>query len=54
MDAIIPGQNRIMGRQIALLLMSSVIISACATTQSSRTPARIDIHEEVGFTIGIR
>ena len=51
MDIIIPGQNRLIGRHIALLLMSIVIISACATTESSRTPARIDIEQEVGFTI---
>ncbi len=51
MDAIIPGKIRLIGRHIALLLMSIVIISACATTESSRTPARIDIEQEVGFTI---
>ena len=51
MDAIIPGQNRAIRCHIALLLMSIVIISACAMTGSSRTPARIDIQEEVGFTI---
>ncbi len=51
MDVIIPGQNRLIGRHSALLLMSIVIISACATTGSSRTPARIEIQEEVGFTI---
>ncbi len=51
MDAIIAGQNRLIGRHIAILLMSIVIISACATTGSSRTPVRIDIQREVGFTI---
>ncbi len=51
MDAIIPGQNRAIRCHISLLLMSIVIISACAAIGSSRTPARIDIQEEVGFTI---
>jgi tetratricopeptide (TPR) repeat protein len=34
-----------------LWLVSAAMISACATTESSRTPARIDIEEQVGFTI---
>lgn len=34
-----------------LLLASTVAISGCATTGSSRTPARIEIQQEVGFTI---
>lgn len=32
-------------------LVSAAMISACATTESSRAPARIDIQEQVGFTI---
>jgi Flp pilus assembly protein TadD len=32
-------------------LVPAAMISACATTESSRTPARIDIQEQVGFTI---
>ncbi len=51
MNAIIPGQNRLIGRHIALLLMSVVIISACSTTEPSRAPASIEIQEQVGFTI---
>lgn len=35
-----------------MLMAIAVIVSACATTQSSRTPpARIEIQETVGFTI---
>jgi Flp pilus assembly protein TadD len=34
-----------------LLLASTVALSGCATTGSSRTPARIEIQQEVGFTI---
>ena len=34
-----------------MLLASTVVISGCATTQSSAVPARIEIQQEVGFTI---
>lgn len=51
MDALKQSKNHIIARPAALLLLSSVIISACATTESSRAPARIEIQEEVGFTI---
>jgi Flp pilus assembly protein TadD len=34
-----------------LLLLSTAAISGCATTESSFTPARIEIQQEVGFTI---
>ena len=45
--------NRILdtGRSAALLTMIAVLVSACATTESTRPPARIEIQEEVGFTI---
>lgn len=33
------------------VLLVAAMFSACATTQSSRTPARIEIQEQVGFTI---
>ena len=51
MDAPNPDRNRTFARQAALLLASACIISACATTEPARTPARIEIQEEVGFTI---
>lgn len=44
-------QNRMSAGRCVLALLSTAIISACATTESSRTPARIDIQEQVGFTI---
>ena len=51
MGVIRPVQNRMSARQCVLALLSTAIISACATTQSSRAPARIEIEEQVGFTI---
>ncbi|MDH3749434.1 MAG: tetratricopeptide repeat protein [Gammaproteobacteria bacterium] len=33
------------------MLVATVTVSACATSESSRSPARIEIQEEVGFTI---
>jgi len=44
-------QGRSVARRGVLLLVSTFIISACATTDSSRTPVRIEIQQEVGFTI---
>ena len=38
-------------RHAALLLVLSGIVSGCATSGSTVTPARIEIEEEVGFTI---
>ncbi len=35
----------------AALLVSALVVSACSTTGVSRTPARIEIQGEVGFTI---
>lgn len=45
--------NRILatGRSTALLATITVLVSACATTEKTRPPARIEIQEEVGFTI---
>ena len=45
--------NRILatGRSTALLATITVLVSACATTATTRPPARIEIQEEVGFTI---
>ena len=43
--------NRTVTRHAALVLVSAGIISGCATTSPSRKPARIEIEEEVGFTI---
>lgn len=51
MGVIKPVQNRISPRQCVLGLLSTVMVSACATTESSRAPARIEILEQVGFTI---
>lgn len=38
-------------RILASLLVPALMMSGCATTEKARTPARIDKHEEVGFTI---
>lgn len=51
MGMIKPVQNRISTRRCVLALLSMAIISACATTETPQTPARIDIEEQVGFTI---
>jgi Tfp pilus assembly protein PilF len=51
MNASYSNWNALISRCGALLLLSSVVISGCATTESSRTPARIEIQQEVGFTI---
>ena len=51
MDAFYPDRKCTSARHVALLVLSACIISACATTDSSHTPARIEIQEEVGFTI---
>jgi len=34
-----------------LLTASAFLVSACATTETTRPPAKIEIQEEVGFTI---
>ena len=48
-----PTINRIRtnARSAIIVLASALVISACATTGSSRTHARIKIQDEVGFTI---
>ena len=51
MDAINPGQYRTDAKRSVCLLVSACILSACATPDTSRTPARIEIQEEIGFTI---
>ncbi len=51
MEVIKPVRNRRTTRHCILGLVSTAMISACATTESSRTPARIEIQEQVGFTI---
>ena len=51
MDAFNPGQIRTDAWRATCLLVSACIISACTTPDTSRTPARIEIQEEVGFTI---
>jgi len=38
-------------RRLALLTASAILVSACATTETTHPPARIEIQEEVGFTI---
>ena len=38
-------------RRPALWCLSVLALSACATTDSSRTPARIELQDAVGFTI---
>lgn len=44
-------RNASISRYGAILLVSTAVISGCATTGSSRAPARIEIQQEVGFTI---
>jgi len=51
MDIFKTVRNRLATRPCVLVLLSASMLSACATTQSSRTPARIDVQEQVGFTI---
>lgn len=51
MDAIYPQRCRPRAFRAAGLLAAAAVISACATTERSRTPARIEIQESVGFTI---
>ncbi len=48
-----PIMNRIRtnARNAIIVLASALVISACATTGSSRTHARIKIQDQVGFTI---
>ena len=47
------GMFEIKSRARAAVVLSAVacLLSACATTQSTRTPARIEIQDSVGFTI---
>ena len=45
------GQDCKFAHRIALLPVSAFILSACTSTGPSSTPARIEIQEEVGFTI---
>jgi len=51
MDAFNPCQHRTDAWRAVCLLVSACIITACATPDTSRAPARIEIQEEVGFTI---
>jgi Flp pilus assembly protein TadD len=52
MDAANPEHYRPATIRVAVLLFAVLNISACATTESARTPAaRIEIQESVGFTI---
>lgn len=45
--------NRLLAarRGLAALTASAFLISACTTTDSTRPPARIEVQQEVGFTI---
>jgi Flp pilus assembly protein TadD len=38
-------------RRAALFVVPALVISGCATTDSTRSQARIEIQEEIGFTI---
>jgi tetratricopeptide (TPR) repeat protein len=51
MRLIKPMRNLMRRGPCLLVLMSSVILSACATTDAPRPPARIDIEDQVGFSI---
>jgi len=51
MDALHITRNFIIARNPALLWITVMLISACATSEPSRVPARVEIQDEVGFTI---
>jgi len=51
MDASHITRNFVIARNPVLLWVSVMVISACATSEPSRVPARVEIQEEVGFTI---
>lgn len=51
MDAFNLNQYRSLALRAGLLMVSAFIISACAASNSARTPARVEIQEAVGFTI---
>lgn len=44
-------RNSATARLVALLLVAFVAAAGCATTATSRPPARIEIQQDVGFTI---
>ena len=46
-----PLSNFQIGRAGGLVVVLAVSLSGCATTQSKRAPARIEIQEQIGFTI---
>lgn len=45
------SEIRNVARRAAVLSAVACLLCACATTQSTRTPARIEIQDSVGFTI---
>jgi len=47
---LIPGRARLV-RITALLSVSLYLLSACATTETSRASSRLEVQEAVGFTI---
>jgi Flp pilus assembly protein TadD len=51
MDALHITGKIIIARNPFLLWVSVMAISACATSEPSRVPARVEIQDEVGFTI---
>lgn len=51
MDSLHITSNFIIVRNPVLLWISVMVISACATSAPSRVPARVEIQEDVGFTI---
>jgi len=51
MIALTHNRNRKPARCIAVLLASAFGVTGCATSDTSRTPARIEKQGEVGFTI---
>jgi Flp pilus assembly protein TadD len=51
MDSLNPILKITIARGVALLVVPVLVISGCATTESSHRQARIEIQEEVGFTI---
>ncbi len=51
MQTPILNRTSTIARNGIIVLTSALVIAACATTGSSRKPARIEIQDQVGFTI---
>ena len=51
MYALNSEKNRTIAHNVVLLMTSAIVFSACATSNPLPAPARVEIQEEVGFTI---